>query len=130
MIRLFAYLNFSLVLSTALILTSNAFVLRSYDGLPWLIGVALSTGFLYFLLSQKLITRYLQKPTAFANSEWAIALLFALPPIVWLSLNFELADLEPSLILIFIVISLILSTYLCARRHSMASSSEFPSHTL
>lgn len=118
MIRLFAYLNFTLVLSTALILSSNAFILRSYDGWSWLGGVALSTGFLYFLLSRKLITRYLQKPVAFSNSEWVITGFFALPSIVWISLNFQLGDLEPALILLFILISLILSTYLCSRAHS------------
>ncbi len=115
MIRLFAYLNFSLVLSTALILSSNAFLLRTFDGLGWLVGVAFSTSVLYFLLSRKVLTRYMQKEQAFPHSEWGLSGVFALPPLTWISLNYELTTLEPVLILFLIFISLLISTAISSK---------------
>lgn len=110
MIRLFAYTNFSLVLSTALILTSNAFILRTLDGWGWQIGVTLSTSLLYFLLSRKVFVRYAQKPGAFNGSTWVLTTVFALPPAIWIPLNFGVYSPQPTLVLLFIGISLILST--------------------
>lgn len=110
MVRLFAYSNFSLVLSTALILSSNPFILRSYDGWGWLIGVILSTSLLYGLLSRKVITRYTQKPGAFLHSKWVLTGIFALPPFIWLPLNFGVNGFQSLLVLLFISISLIFST--------------------
>lgn len=86
MIRHFAYTSFALTLSSVLILTTHPFLRdASSPAAPAIISI--STGFIYFLLFQKLLRRYAARPEIFRGATLLLAFTALLPPGAWLLLT-------------------------------------------
>ncbi|MFU8812799.1 MAG: hypothetical protein ACNA78_07505 [Balneolaceae bacterium] len=82
--RFFAYLTGVIVVSMAIMLTSNRFLeFVSDPGWPGL-ATLLAFGFLYLNLAYASIKRYIRKVPAPTNLHYVLALFIFLPPAIWI----------------------------------------------
>jgi hypothetical protein len=89
--RFFAYATWTVMISLAIILTGNSFLVFVSD--PGWVGLAtlLAIGFVYLNLSYAAIKRYITKVPAPTNKHYLLALLIFAPPAAWIYLISESA---------------------------------------
>ncbi len=100
--RFFAYATWTVMVSLAIILAGNPFLIYVSD--PGWIGLValLVFGFIYLNLSYAAIKRYIRKVPEPTNKHYLLALIIFLPPSIWIFLISESA-IGSQLILIVIL---------------------------
>jgi len=108
--RLFAYTTWVIMISLAIIVFTNTFLVYVLD--PGWIGLAtlLGFGFLYLNFTYLAVKRYVRRVLGEGRLHWILALLILLPPAGWiLILRDDVVESSP-LILLVLAIACIMGT--------------------
>ena len=89
--RFFAYITFTIVLSSILTLLMHP--LTPYIQLLWapMIGVVLAGFLAYAFVVYRLIRRFLRRPLPFDHAHWVLSSLFLGSPVIWWVLTLDFA---------------------------------------
>jgi len=89
--RFFAYITFTIVLSSVLTLLMHP--LTPYILLLWapMIGVVVAGFLAYGFVVYRLIRRFLRRPLPFDHAHWVLSLLFLAAPVAWWILTLDFA---------------------------------------
>lgn len=110
--RFFAYSTWVVMMSLAIILFTNRFLVYVTD--PGWVGLAvlLAFGFIYLNLTYAAVKRYIRKVPAPTNLHFGLALLIYLPPAVWIvSISKTVVGSEILLLIVLAVASVLGAIY-------------------
>ncbi|MCC5912943.1 MAG: hypothetical protein JJU46_01095 [Balneolaceae bacterium] len=102
--RFFAYSTWSLMISLAIIVTTQGFLSYIYE--PGWVGtlVLLGFGFLYLNLAYAAVKRYIRKVPAPTNMHVGLGIIIALPPSVWVYVSADPAVGTTDILIILVLI--------------------------
>lgn len=103
--RFFAFATWTIMISLAIILAGNPFLVYVSD--PGWIGLValLVFGLLYLNLSYAVIKRYIRKIPEPTNKHYLLALLIFLPPAIWIYLISESATGSQLILIVILAFS-------------------------
>lgn len=103
--RFFAYATWTVMVSLAIILAGNPFLVYVAD--PGWIGLAalLVFGFIYLNLSYAAIKRYIRKVPEPTNKHYLLALIIFLAPAIWIYLISESAGGSELILIVILAFS-------------------------
>jgi len=103
--RFFAYVTWTVMVSLAIILAGNPFLVYVSD--PGWIGLValLVFGFIYLNLSYAAIKRYITKVPVPKNKHYLLALIIFLPPAVWIYIISETASGSELILIVILAFS-------------------------
>ncbi len=113
--RFFAYITFTIVLSSILSLLLHP--LTPYILVLWApMGGVVAAGFLaHGFVVYRLIRRYLRRPTPFDHTQWALSALFLVGPVAWWSLTLDFTFWSTALYCVSVMLGVLLGTRLATR---------------
>lgn len=110
--RFFAYITFTIVLSSILSLLLHP--LTPYILVLWApMGGVVAAGFLaHSFVVYRLIRRYLRRPTPFGHAQWVLSTLFMATPVAWWTLTLDFTFWSTALYCVFVILGVVLGTRL------------------
>jgi peptidoglycan/LPS O-acetylase OafA/YrhL len=113
--RLFAYITFTIVLSSILSLLLHP--LTPYILVLWApMGGVVAAGFVaHGFVVYRLIRRYLRRPAPFGHAQWVLSALFLVAPVAWWTLTLDFTFWSTALYCVSVVLGVVLGTRLATR---------------
>jgi hypothetical protein len=110
--RFFAYITFTIVLSSILSLLLHP--LTPYILILWApMGGVLAAGFLaHGFVVYRLIRRYVRRPSPFSHASWVLSALFLAAPVAWWVLTLDFTFWSTALYCISVLLGVLLGTRL------------------
>jgi hypothetical protein len=120
--RFFAYVTFTIVLSSILSLLLHP--LTPYVLMLWApMGGVVAAGFLaHGFVVYRLIRRYLRRPTPFNHAQWVLSAIFMVAPAAWWTLTLDFTIWSTALYCVFALLGVLLGTRLAMRSQAEPQS--------